>query len=1147
MKLVSFGLSQTAAFLGGWTINFDSSDVPFKISETGDKNVTVFLDALKYLFFGTPAETLGKNPNAYLKFLTDEGNFEVFSEHGTTSLRKNGNELTSDRTAVTKTISELLHLDPKKIKDTIVFNVKKESADLRLKSDDLSEAFIGSLSEELRQSVLVLGRELTHQKTAMLSASQAVIDSIPVVEESEEERLDKQLIRAAQQHTVLQNEIQRIRESLEWLLRTGVLKEEVTKLSKQLAAVNADVARFDIRKKVLEKALKADELEPDYEVLDNLRKEEKEEEKIIVELKKSLPLLSERVRTAQLAFTEADKNLTQVVTTYNQKRLSLERVQELHEDLEKSHIELKHKKDELTREQTVGRLLQEETARLKTFLSQQTIKLQLLNKKMDDLATDALLVTELDEYKRQLEQIDSEIQRGEKAEEDQKELQKKIENSKSQLLEVQNLLASLKNEELSAAGELSMKERMLMKLIGTTTIEKLSAELDDHLDRLNAMEALQGRIVLLSEGHDRFNREKATLESTKHALKLATVSLNAARQSFSDKTTVVEASQQAFSFYQEVLSLHEQRGKLINGKPCPLCGAIHHPYSAKLPFDRSPEEKLKKAKADAEEALNTVNRCEAEFNALKQKQEEIENLLSSLTEQLNEAKGEILYIAGELNIVGLREKKPITWAAVIKQKETALTNRKDDLEDRLNKIKACVSAIEMLKSKREEIARKSTAKKTEQTALEAALAQYNSYDTQLTKTKKEAEVNSTSLARLLERSFAKFGVKATSLNILKQNVPTLDKRRDQWISWSTEKKQIESESSEANEKLKQTAVSLSEQKKITDNLEARISEIQENIKHLQKERHDAIANQSPEEVAASIELERGNAQRLTDEAKQSLTAKENALAEAQRKIQEVEAHHEQTLRSIEEKFTAFNHQLSEAGFTSESSFLSSQISGTQKDELKRQNKELQDRLHSAQSQYDEKYKILEELAGKSLTSSTKEQLEEELNKKSDSFHSASALLAELREKVATNTNNKNRRKREEKEYAKLRAEAKHWEELCEAAEKHGKADKLGLELAVNFGAGYLESFVKGLKANLKPEGLVYSDSRTSGERNLRFDELNKEDRFFATLSLLLGRSELFTRQSLPYLVILQEQELGDLPNRAVRQLNELKISVGLSY
>lgn len=133
-----------------------------------------------------------------------------------------------------------------------------------------------------------------------------------------------------------------------------------------------------------------------------------------------------------------------------------------------------------------------------------------------------------------------------------------------------------------------------------------------------------------------------------------------------------------------------------------------------------------------------------------------------------------MYIASELNIVGLREKKPITWAAVLKQKQTSLANRRDDLEARLEKIQGLTEAIESLKEKREDAALKTARKKEEQASLEEALKNFANMSAELEKNQKDSELNRVSLTRLLERAFARFGLKASNPAIMKQNLPTLE-------------------------------------------------------------------------------------------------------------------------------------------------------------------------------------------------------------------------------------------------------------------------------------------------------------------------------------------------------------------------------------
>lgn len=1147
MQIHAFGLSRVPTFLGQWDLDFDGRADVFPISLTGEKNVALFLDALKFALFDISSEKLGKNPEVHLVFSTEEGRFELLRSFENTEIRKNGLPFDMPDAPLSAVMAKITHLDADKLEDTLFYDILSTSESLSDNADILASSLIGTVSEPLGNTILTQGIEVSQQKAALLAASKSVIDGISVISDEEEERLNQQLIKAGVSHAALQNEIAQLKDSMDWLIRINMLKDEAARLSKQLTAVNGDLSRFDVKKNVLEKALRANALAPDYDVLSKLRADEKEEGKLITELKKSVPMLSERVRSASLAYAEADKNYKSVLKNYNEKYVMLERVRELDERIESSQIESKHLKEELFNDQTAARLLSEENARLKNILSQLTIRSQLLNKKMDDLSVDKLLVDELEEYKRLLDEIDAEVIRSAEAEETQRELQKRIEASRSALLDVQNAIAALKNEELAVTGELSMKERMLSKSLGTEGTETLAAELDNQNERLNALDALQGRIILLAEGHDRFNQVKAELESTKHALRLATVALNAARQTYNDKTAVVNTAEQAYSFYLEVLSLNEQREKLANGKPCPLCGAIHHPYSVKLPFDRSLEDKLAKAKEDARLALVEAEKCEAEFTQLQQLQVESENILNTLTSELNEAKGEILYIANELNIVGLREKKPITWAAVLKQKQTSLANRRDDLEARLEKIQGLSEAIESLKEKREDAATKTARRKEEQASLEEALRNFSNLSAELEKNQKDSELNRVSLTRLLERAFARFGLKASNPAIMKQNLPTLEKRREQWINWSAEKKQIEEETAQSEEALRNTVASLAAQKKSAETLEKDIEALTEQIKRFQKERHEAIASQKPEEVIAAIETEKANAARLAEEATLSLAAKEEGLVSTQNKITSLEAHRSETIKSIESLSDAFNQKLQKAGFPNESSFLSSQISTAQKDELMRQNDELLERYRIVKTQFEEKQQALKSLQEKNLTTRTREQLEEELLEKSDLFQTATAQLTGLREKMAKNANNKNRRKREEAEFLKLQASLERWESLCNKAEEPGGIARLGLSLAVAYGSSDIAAFIPGAKIKLRDDGLKLSAPEFSEAPGpLSMEAISADQRFFVALSLLLGRSELFARRSKPEFVILKQTPHEAFPSQTFTALESLNLTVGVA-
>ena len=176
------------------------------------------------------------------------------------------------------------------------------------------------------------------------------------------------------------------------------------------------------------------------------------------------------------------------------------------------------------------------------------------------------------------------------------------------------------------------------------------------------------------------------------------------------------AFKKANKTYEDMNSafLAEQAGiiaeKLQAGKPCPVCGSLHHPCAAQKSESAPTEAELKKAKADAETIRNTAEEksrdCSAVKIKLEAKTEEEKNLIVELWEHISAEEAEIKLpdekktVADEIEKlctqISAEEKKirrRSELAKIIPETESRLNAAKDELSARDAELKSQKSAL----------------------------------------------------------------------------------------------------------------------------------------------------------------------------------------------------------------------------------------------------------------------------------------------------------------------------------------------------------------------------------------------------------------------------------------------------------------------
>ncbi|EFC91816.1 SMC domain protein [Dethiosulfovibrio peptidovorans DSM 11002] len=215
----------------------------------------------------------------------------------------------------------------------------------------------------------------------------------------------------------------------------------------------------------------------------------------------------------------------------------------------------------------------------------------------------------------------------------------------SELESLEGRLPRLSKEVVERSSDL---DRSRLELEGLTdeveSLEKSKVRQDSRLKRLlsgrpiaewRAMEAFFRRSISLFEGESRSVELEKQIVTLRTDLRKKEADLMVLAEKAGLLDSLVESLDKRREDRARTLSMEVQRGSLVDGCPCPLCGALHHPYSSKVPgFDDGLDEEWRSRKAELsrlrDEKIRLETTVETSSDQLKGMELERSELLRSI-------------------------------------------------------------------------------------------------------------------------------------------------------------------------------------------------------------------------------------------------------------------------------------------------------------------------------------------------------------------------------------------------------------------------------------------------------------------------------------------------------------------------------------
>lgn len=1151
MKILSVHFSNLNSLYGSWKIDFETKEYAengiFVISGPTGSGKSTILDAVTLALYGrTPRlNNIGSGQNEIMSRLASDcfsevmfrcakgiyvarwsqykayrkidGNLQTVQRE---LFDKNGNILVSGKNVPEK-IAELTGLDFERFTRSVILAQGGFSSFLNAKPNERSPILENISGTKIYSDLSQLAYNIHKDESQKLEIISKQLEGINTLSSEKAEQMNDDLQRIKQGIAVADQEIQRKSEALRWLNNLAELREDVQRIQKDEHDLKVDIDRFELKRPALDNALKALTINPLYERVKAERERFASKKKELADLDKSLPIIRDKARQSRLALDALVEQLAKEKNNYEAKEKLLDKVRNLDTELSKVKQLQEDKQQQLDQEKKKLDDLNESLLKNKTSVNENLAKSKSLNQKMNELFCDDELVENLASYSAQLDEVEDCQRRIDELIIHQKEEAKIIDSSNALLSQIKEDSGLLLKEQQKTKIEFSLKERELTKLLGKETEKSLQEDIDGLNKTISVIEQLGKDTENLANQELRIESTKTAKDRYTADIKLATNALDVLRQQLIDKKQLVDLTYQKMEFQKRIADLEEERRKLENGKPCPLCGAIHHPYAVNLNLDPKAESHFQKAQKEAEETRQLELEAEKKLASLKAQFQATVDQLAIMQKDTELQRNSILEKSGEAGINGLRGKKTSTWGNAFAQRLILLKNRRDDLNNKLEKISLTNSGIRQLQNTLTQIHDRLSQQALQQASTEKDLevhqTRLNSIKTQEAsfRTKKEETT------RNLERAFQRYSLNSTTHLQLKSNFLILEKRKNTWQSYKETQNELKLEQGKLQVQQSNLTGQIAQNQENVRTYETQNSALLAQVKLLMKDRFDLFGNQDTEQAALSAKnalaavQEEKDQQELTNNDRQ----RELSVGETQRKSLDDE------ISDIQGKLVALEKELNDEfkakGFTSETTFTASRIPDAQREQLEQQKKLLSERRASIKARKEEKEAKLHRALQMNLTTEGKAELESQIAENKSKLAKDRTEEGRLTAILARNEEDKARFRKERMAYEKQKSIVDKWDALkgligsADGNKFRTFAQGLTFELLIELANKQLENITPRytlIPDKNEPLGLQlvddYQDSAVRSTQNLSGGEA-----FLVSLSLALGMSQMTSRNA----------------------------------
>lgn len=584
--------------------------------------------------------------------------------------------LESGLTTVVKKVEEVTGMDFQRFTRSMLLAQGGFAAFLQARPDERAPILEQITGTEIYSRISMKVHELTSEERRKLEALRLELEGMKLLSAEEEHLLRNELDGMERLEAELGESVRQLRLQREWRERITALETELARLEEawQAFLTRREGAAPELERLALGR--RALSLDADHARIEAVRDRQRLEQQELAAARARLPETRRSHRDAEEALKGAERELGDLLTEQTAQSELFRATRELDLKLKGAVSRAKELEEEISGLGKRCDAFRGTVAACDARIGEDSRALRLVADLLATHAADAGLAeamtgiehraASLREQEKRLAERNGELKRQTKAWEEAGEAREQAER---ELEEARQSAAELE-------GQLGGIRECVATLLRGRGLEHWREEAESYAARLGLLRTMQESLAGIGESALKLAGLRKRLEILEHdRLELARQEKELAGESLL-REEMAGQLQERVVLLNRVRDLEAERERLVDGAPCPLCGATVHPYAGgNLPRPDEAERELEQARAMALDTGNRLASARAGLAAGIREREQVERELGERRELLDREESRFNALCAGLGLDVVQEPRAETVANLAEAYAGELENR----------------------------------------------------------------------------------------------------------------------------------------------------------------------------------------------------------------------------------------------------------------------------------------------------------------------------------------------------------------------------------------------------------------------------------------------------------------------------------------